>query len=212
MKFVFIDETEKLGHFGICAIVLDSSKYLKTSKSLLNILNKAKWGLNFEFKSIYIFSSSKGDQKISVKNRMKMAKRMIQTNLSKSNASFSVFFSFLKGSKSAENYEKLIAAIFKKLPKAQTSKGGKNLVCLYFDHTGFAGNELAAERISAAFKELSKKNYYLVEYPSSVHSSNHTAGIMLADHLAFICMWNNLHKHEQQGEKPEIRKIKIVAL
>ena len=135
MKFIFIDETEWGGYFGVAVVYTDSYFYNNIALSVFNTLNKAGWDMKEEFKARGIFSSTIGDKNKSVLERMEIAKQLIRTNLSKKNSAFSAYFAYMKGNKTLQNYQKLLETIFSKINKCNIKKSGKNLISIYHDRT-----------------------------------------------------------------------------
>ena len=206
MKFLFIDETEKFGQFGVSAVLIDHSKYPIIKKSIWNELSKYKWSFNEEFKSTQIFSSSTGDINVTVAQRMELAKRIMKTNIGEKNNRLKAYFCYSKAKRSQDLYCKLLEKIIKKLPKATNSKNGKNLIAIFVDELD--GGHSYRERACKSINKLSERDYLLVDYPSFVKSSNHTTGILLADHIAFVANWKILSKQDKDREVSEIKKKK----
>lgn len=206
MKFIFIDETENFGYFGLSLICIDSTKYASITKSVINALSKGKWSLSEEFKSTCIFSSSNGDKSVSIETRKKIAENIIKSNISKKNAKLSAYFSAKKGKNTAKNYICLLRSILRKIPKAQSAIQGKNLVVFFIDQLSYTSKEI--KEIIQILGELSRKGYLLVEYPSFVKSSNLTSGILLADHIVYVSMWNYLNPSERDKESSNIKQQK----
>ena len=209
MKFLFIDETEKFNHFGIALICIDSSKYSNISKSVLNALSKHKWDLKEEFKSTCIFSSTEGDKSIDIPTRMQIAQEIIKSNISKKNSAFNCYFGYVEGKKSAKNYELILKKLCQKIPKPQNCKNSKNVIAVYYDEMGFAKKEKDIQDIyKEVSKELSARNYLIVETPVPISSSNLTSGILLSDHIAFIALWKSLNSKERNKEEATIKQQK----
>ena len=202
MKFLFIDETEKFGYFGIAAVFIDAMKYepivLETSK----ILSETGWNLSEEFKAKNIFSSTSGDLNIDVSSRMVVAEKFIKTNVAATNVNFSSFFYYIKGVKNIENYQLLLEKIFKRLPQKRKGRPGKKLISVCYDQITMKGIKNVFENLR---KILEDKGYVLVENCFSVDSSNYTPGILLADHIAFISMWDSLNTEEREEEQDKIK-------
>ena len=225
MKFLFIDETEKFGYFGVSAILIDSTKYSSIATNILNAINSENWSQDKEFKSICIFSSSNGDINISIDDRKKIATKIIKSNVSSSNATIKCFFAYKHGRKTANNYKKLLEKIFSKVSRAPTSRQGKNLITVFFDQLDYSNQH--KQTIFSSTIKLKEKNYVITEHPVEISSSNLTPGVIFADHIAFISMWHKLNattrnreisnikqkKNEYiQGLVEELRHIKIMGV
>lgn len=206
MKLMFVDETEQCGCFGVSLVCIDSTKYSVIAKNILNALNEKSWSLDKEFKSTCIFSSSNGDLNIEIEARKEIAEKIIQTNVSESNARVKCYFAFLRGAKNPANYKKLLEKIFSKITRANTANQGKNLIGLYFDELSYSGRD--REVIISSTTKLLDKGYFIIEHPSEIKSSNITPGVLFADHIAFISLWNKLNSTERNQEVPEIKQKK----
>ncbi|MBU1974464.1 MAG: hypothetical protein KKH52_03660, partial [Nanoarchaeota archaeon] len=204
MKFIFIDETEKFGYFGISLVCIDSTKYSSITKSVLNALNKNNWSLGEEFKSTHIFSSSNGDLKIDIETRKNIAEAIIKSNISNKNAKLNAYFAVKKCKKNAKNYNLLLENIINKIPKINNAKQGKNLVAFFVDQISCSSKETI--QLVNTLNKLSERGYLLVEYPSFVKSSNLTGGVLLADHIAFVSMWNYLNPKTRDKEASAIKQ------
>src|SRR3989344_7800023 len=205
MKLLFIDETAKYGYFGVSVVCIDHTKYSLIAKSVLNALNENKWSMDKEFKSTCIFSSTEGCQDVSIETRKKIAKEVIKTNISGNNARINAYFAYTKGKKSTENYQILLKKIFSQLPRASSSKSGKNLIAVFFDQLDLGNDSLKKVMTSLSF--LAKKDYLLLEHPTLVKSSNLTHGIFLADHIAFVSLWKSINP-DSVREENSIKKQK----
>lgn len=206
MKFLFIDETEKFGYFGVSAVLMDSSKYDLISDSVCALLRRYGWDDSKEFKSTCIFSSSEGDCSINIETRKTIATQIIKNNISSANARFSSFFAFTKGSRDSNNYIRLLQGIIECLPKQSVQKLDKHLLSVYLDNLNWGDTIL--RRVLDTFHSVGSRGYKLVEYPGLVHSSNRTCGVMLADHIAFISLWNILNQGITSEDTSEIKKVK----
>ena len=208
MKFLFIDETEQLGYFGVSLIWMDSTKYSSIRKNILDSITGGNWSIDLEFKADCIFSSKKGDKSVTIEDREKIATKIIKSNVSNSNAKIKCFFAYRKGKKDVEGYKKLLEEILSKIPKANNAKLGKNLVVVFFDQLGFGKKD--KEKIFSALRRslLYKKKYAITEHPVEVSSSNQTPGILLADQVAFICMWYSLNDKVKDKEETDIKRQK----
>jgi len=206
MKFIFIDETEKFGYFGLALVCIDSSKYSSITKSVLNALSKNNWSLKEEFKSTCIFSSSNGDLNITIETRKKIAEQIIKSNISNKNAKLNAYFAVKKCKKNAEDYVLLLEKILKKVPKVQTTRQGKNLVAFFVDQ--ISSNAKETTQIVNTLNKIGDRGYLLVEYPSFVKSSNLTSGVLLTDHIAYVSMWNYLNSSTRNKESSEIKQQK----
>ena len=206
MKLLFIDETAKYGYFGISIVCMDHTKYSLIGTSILNALNKHQWSLDKEFKSTCIFSSTEGCPQIDIETRRKIAKEIIRSNISGSNARINAYFAYTKGNKNTKNYQLLLKKILSQLPRASSSKNGKNLIAVFFDQLDL-GNE-AIKEVITSLSVLAAKDYLLLEHPTLVKSSNITHGIFLADHIAFISLWKSISDSDKDLEKKPIKKMK----
>ncbi len=204
MKFIFIDETEKFGFFGVSVILIDSTKYSSLAKNILNAINSQGWSSDKEFKSVCIFSSSKGDTSVDIDTRKKIATKIIKTNVSKSNAKIKCFFAFRRGRKTANDYKLLLEKIFSKVPRASNARQGKNLVTVFFDQLDLTDKQ----KIFSSTLKLKERGYFITEHPVEIISSNLTPGVLLADHIAFISMWYKLNDATRDRESSEIKQRK----
>lgn len=206
MKLLFIDETEKFGYFGVSAIYVDHSKYNKISLSIINALSTSGWSMGKEFKSTCIFSSTQGCPNTLIETRKNIAKKIIQSNISRDNSRLTAYFAYTKGKKNIENYTELLKKIVTKIPKAPTSRNGKNLMGIFIDETDFG--RAAFAKIRSSLAEIHKKGYQIIEQPLFVESSNSTYGILLSDLIAFIALWKSLNEQAKNLEASDIKKQK----
>ena len=207
MKFLFIDETEKFGYFGVSVIRMDSSKYGLISNSIYSSLSKRGWDLKEEFKSTHIFSRS-GDSKIDIETRKEIAFDIIKSNISQTNARFDAYFAYCQGEKNTQNYKMLLEHILTSIPRQSDRRQDKNLIAVYLDQLDFA--DRALKNFILTFGILENRGYTIVEHPCFVTSSNDTYGIILADLIAFISMWYVLNQKTLRNDSSiaEVKKMK----
>jgi hypothetical protein len=206
LKFLFIDETEKFGYFGVSAVLMDSSKYDLISGSVCDLLRHYGWDNSKEFKSTCIFSFSEGDCSINIETRKTIATQIIKNNISSANARFSSFFAFTKGTYNHENYILLLKHIIRALPRPSQRSSDKHLLSIYLDNLNWGDRFI--KQVLDQICSIESRGYKLVEYPGLVHSSNKTCGVMLADHIAFISLWNILNQGTTSEDTSEIKKVK----
>jgi hypothetical protein len=206
MKLLFIDETEKFGHYGLSVVCVDHSKYNKIGLSIINALNTNGWSMDKEFKSTCIFSSTEGCPNISIETRKKIAKEIIQSNISGDNSRLTAYFAYTLGQKNIENHTKLLNKIITKLPKASTSRNGKNLMGIYHDELDIGRTTYS--QINSTLMKVHEREYQIIEQPFFVQSSNSTYGILLSDHIAFIALWKSLNEQAKNQETGEIKRLK----
>ena len=70
--------------------------------------------------------------------------------------------------------------------------------------------ETASTYCYQAFNTLFKRGYFMVEFPCSVSSSNSTPGVLLADHIAFISIWNSLNDNQKSGDSTKQQKDQYI--
>lgn len=226
MKLIFIDEVcgvLNTNLFGLCAVVIDSTKYKNIHDEFINTLRQKGWPENAELKGNYLFSN---DPKSSGKNPTEMVdlvKSVIDHLSSKNNSRCEVVFAYNYKKQSSDNYEALLKVIISKIQKS--SKGaGKNIIALYLDSWTQLHNQHYKHKIDEiSCNELLKRGYGLIESQTIMTTSQNSAvGICYADIVAYISRWvvENPKKSALSGQpslfdlyddsvKTDIMKMKI---
>ncbi len=194
MKFIFVDEFKefKKTHkfYGLVAILIDNSSYMRFKKGFYDKLKKLGWNKGIEIKGRYSFSATKGDRSVSVEDRLKFIESIFELSESgnKKYASAKVYYTFdmfSKNKSEAQMHFELFRRILSKIPSGtkKGNKNGNNNMVIFLD----SNKDLDIESISNMAEEiLSKKNLFLIERCIDFNSSNATPGILFADYVAYF--------------------------
>ncbi len=139
MLLVFVDETSDSkfkDYLGLSVATINYTKYPKVKTEFQKILKKSKWDESIEFKGSCLFSTKSGDTKVTIEERIEIAEKVIDLNISKTNARMN--FHYLKHTadpkEHGKEYLRLLPLLLNKcIPKAP-SGAGKNIVSIYCDY------------------------------------------------------------------------------
>ena len=187
MKFLFIDETLdscKPDYMGVCAALIDSSKYGDIKRQFMHYLDYYGWDRSYEFKGSYIFSSSHGCPSVTVEKRIELTKSIVDMNNSTTNARISFCFAHTDSGSTSENYLRLVGEVSNGILQSSSSaRNGKDVVTFYCDQR----NEPSAEDIRAVVDPvLEKKNWVLFEDVTYSDTNVQTVGLCYADIVGYL--------------------------
>lgn len=193
MKLIFVDEVCGVINkdlFGLCAVIIDSTKYKSIHDEFLKTLSNSGWPPSAELKGSYLFSN---DPQSSGKNPSEMVglvKSVIDHLSSKNNSRSDVIFAYNTEKLSTNNYLKLLKSIICKIQKS-ASGAGKNIASIYLDSWNqLLNKEYKLQVDQVVSDEMSKRGYVLVESQAFAANSQITAvGICYADIVAYISRW-----------------------
>ena len=193
MKLLFVDEfkesKETHEFYGLVVVLIDTSSYCRFKSGFYKKFKDLGWDEKIEIKGRYSFSS-KGDDTISVKNRLKFVENLFE--LSKSGrdkyASAKVYYAFdlfPKKTKEEEMYNDLLLKILNKIPKGLVSgnKNGKNNIIMFLDSNEALNTINISKNVESVLK---KRNLFLIERCIDFSSGNETPGIIFADYVAYF--------------------------
>jgi len=194
MKLLFVDEFKNNKKdsmfYGLVVALIDNSSYARFKKGFYDRLKKLGWDTKIEIKGRFSFSSTKGDKRIGVEDRLKFVETLFDLSKSSSNkyASAKVYYTldvFPKSMSEMDMYSGLLYKILKKIPNGLKSgnKNGKNNVVIFLDSNDVLSIETISEQ---AEKILNSKNLFLIERCINFSSGNKTPGIIFADHIAYF--------------------------
>ena len=200
MKFIFVDEFKefKKTHkfYGLVAILIDNSSYMRFKKGFYDKLKKLGWNKEIEIKGRYSFSATKGDRSVSVEDRLKFIESIFELSESgnKKYASAKVYYTFdifPEKKLEAQMYSELFRRILSKIPSGtkKGNKNGNNNMVIFLD----SNKDLDIESISDMVEGiLSRKNLFLIERCIDFCSGNKTPVILFANYVAYFL--NNYFK------------------
>ncbi len=188
MLFVFVDETSDSkfkNYFGLSVVTINYTKYPKVKTEFQKILKKSKWDESIEFKGSCLFSTKSGDTTVSVEERIEIAEKVIDLNISKANARMN--FHYLKHQVSpkehGKEYLRLLPLLLNKgIPKAP-SGAGKNMVSIHFDYRSDIDIKQLREAVTSI---LQNKDYVIFEEPQMTTSNFNTVGLLYADIIGYL--------------------------
>jgi len=190
MKLAFVDESgdEKFkDYLGVCVAVIDSTHYRTVRDGLHSVLREKGWDESIEFKGAYLFSANKGDSRVSVEDRIDIVSSILDLCSAKHNAR--VTFTYVHGdAEKAKATEAYLSALAQGLEKALTKpsgkvRGDKPLLYLSCDQR----SDVSPSKIEAAIRpSIQKRGFSLLEAPVVAVSEFRTAGILLADIVAYL--------------------------
>jgi hypothetical protein len=194
MKLLFIDEIKnrdkEYNFYGLIAVLIDNSSYGRFKKVFYEKIKKMGWNSEIEIKGRYSFSKTKGDESISVEDRLKFVEDLFELSKTSSTkyASAQVFYTFDIFPKSVTEekmYSALLDRIIKKLPKGKKdgNKNGKNNIIIFLDNNEAINVKDISMQIEDIFKD---RGLFLIERCLNVDSGNETPGIIFADHVAYF--------------------------
>lgn len=189
MKLLFIDETSDANnpkYLGICAALIDVSKYGSIKRDFHRYLGDFKWDPSIEFKGSWIFSSSKGCQAVPVEKRIELTKRIIEMNSSPKNSN--IKFCYISNQdpdlNQTKQYELLIQPLLKRILKSSnTTQHGKDVIAIYCDKRQDIDCKKIRIIISPILKE---KKLILLEDIHFVQSNMQTVGLCYADIVGYL--------------------------
>lgn len=186
MKLLFFDETQDHNnkeYLGISCSYIDHIFYGKLKNVFFDLLAKYNWDKSIEFKGSSIFSSTKGDLKVTIENRINLVKDLLKENVANINSR--VKFAFVKaktGNVKTDYLDIIPKMLYKFLPKAPKG-AGKNIISVYYDHRPDLCED---EFYKNVIKCLTSKEYILLEGINSVNSKNEAVGIILSDIIGYF--------------------------
>lgn len=187
MKLLFIDETSDSGnnnYLGVCAALIDATKYAEIKKEFLCALHEFGWDLGIEFKGSWLFSSSQGCKTVLINQRVELTKRIMSINSAASNSRIKFVYVYTSIGSTKLDYLRLVGgAIEKALDTATTTRNGKNLLSICCDKR----SDVLAENIEEIIEPiLEKKKYVLIEGVNLMKSNTQTVGIVYADIVGYL--------------------------
>ena len=194
MKLLFVDEfksNKKTSVFyGLVVVLIDNSSYARFKKGFYDRLKKLGWNTKIEIKGRFSFSSTKGDKKIGIEDRLRFVETLFDLSKSSSSkyASAKVYYTldvFPKSTPETNMYSRLLYKILKKIPNGLKSgnKNGKNNIAVFLDSNDALDIDVISEQ---AEQILNNKNLFLIERCVDFCSGNKTPGIIFADHIAYF--------------------------
>lgn len=194
MKLLFFDEFKhkKTDYmiYGLSGVFIDNSSYGRLKNGFASKLKKLGWDASIEFKGRHSFSSTKGDQAISIEERLQFVEELFTLSSSSggSYAAATVYYSierFSLETSESEMYCSILNKIVKHLPKASkgANKNGKNNIIVFVDRNDAIKMSDIYTSVSTG---LSDRGYCQIEKVVSCDSSNDTPGIIFADLSAYF--------------------------
>ncbi|MBD3359355.1 MAG: hypothetical protein GF365_01440 [Candidatus Buchananbacteria bacterium] len=194
MYLLFVDEIKEgkkdYEIYGLVAIYISNSSYGKFKKGFYAKLKSLGWNHAIEIKGRYSFSSSKGDKKISIEDRLIFVEKLFE--LSKTGSGkyaaakvYYIFDIFRKGTSEQKMYGKLLAKILNKIPKGKKSgnKNGNNNIVIFLDKN----DSINIKDVTNLVEDIcDNRGLFLIERCFSIDSGNETPGIIFADHVAYF--------------------------
>lgn len=188
MLLVFVDETSDSkfkDYFGLSVATINYTKYPTVKTEFQKIFKKSKWDESIEFKGSCLFSTKSGDTNVSVEERIEIAEKVVDLNISKSNARIN--FHYLRHTvppkEHGKEYLRLLPLLLNKgIPKAP-SGAGKNIVSVHCDYRSDIDIKQLREAITPVFY---KKNYVIFEEPLMSTSNFNTVGLLYADIIGYL--------------------------
>lgn len=188
MELLFVDEcgdAKFKSYFGLCVAAINAVHYKKAKTGFQNVLRSAGWDESIEFKGSYLFSASRGDQEISIDERIQMARQIIDLNMANVNARmrFHYFSRDDCGSVKNEYLDALPHLVGKALPSQAKHGRAKDLVAISCD---CRSDLKAAEIQECLLPVVEQKGFTFFEEVTTPISSFHTVGILYADLIAYL--------------------------
>lgn len=215
MKLLFIDEFKEnkkdFEFYGLSAILVDNSSYLRFKNGFYKKLKELGWDKEIEIKGRHSFSNTTGDTKVSVEERLKFVENLFE--LSKSGnekyASAKVYYTldgFPKKKAENEMYYDLFERILKKISKGSKdgNKNGKNNIAIFIDNNSSLDINFLTK---IAEEKLKERELFLIERCISLSSGNDTPGIIFADHVAYF-----IHNYIKSGDFNDKSKERVKVL
>jgi len=182
MKFLFVDEFKSIKKtnkfYGLVVVLIDNSSYSRFKRGFYERLKKIGWDTEIEIKGCFSFSSTKGDKKILIEDRLKFVEELFDLSKSSGNkyASAKVYYTldvFPRSASEMDMYSDLLYRILKKIPNGlkNGNKNGKNNLVIFLDSNTALNIEAISEQSE---KILSGKKLFLVERCIDFCSGNKT--------------------------------------
>lgn len=202
MKLVFIDETgnsKQPDFYGICGVCVDEVYYPKLSREIKKCFNDIGWDNSIEFKARYIFSSSKGDNNVSIDKRIDFVDNLIALNIAKRNARLKAVFAYNEAGNTVENHLLLVKQVLCKLLPSIAKKHKEQPCIIIADHNDKVPHQKLCETINTT---LISRNYCLVE---DIFSFNRwqpsQTGLCLCDLIGYLASWVCISKNTDEAQK-----------
>ncbi len=185
MKFVFIDETgdsKRKQYLGFSVALVDAKSYPKLKAEAREILERAEWSPDVEFKGAFLFSQTKGCSEVQVERRVEAAGELLDLNAGK-NAQMRFAYGSLESEDHGADYLRLVPGLVHELLPKAPKGAGKNLLAVVHDERP----DLELDAFHQAITEaVEAKGYVLFESTVEGHSSFDTVGLMYADLVGYL--------------------------
>lgn len=217
MNLYFVDEFKNdIGEYisyGIVLVRINNASYSRFKKGFYNELRKLGWDEKIEIKGRYSFSSTKGDAKIPIVDRLNFVTNLFKLSSSSSGSycSADVYYTFEVNKKpfiESDVYIRLLTKVIDKLSKGTkaSNKNGKNNSLIFMDQNRSVNYKLLNDAVEAS---LAGRGLQMIEKCIMIDSDNKSPGIIFADHIAFFV--SNYFKTKEYNEF-KINKIKELLM
>lgn len=117
--------------------------------------------------------------------RVRLTRKLFASTSGEKNAHVTFFYAGKREIVTRAVYLELLELCLNKAIRRNPSKGGKNLVGLYFDQRDY----ISAPEISSLLSDLAaRKGQLVIEgHATEVKSNNHLVGVQLADLVGYVC-------------------------
>jgi hypothetical protein len=186
MLFAFVDETSDAkfkDYLGLCIATVNDKFYAKIKSQAQDILFKANWNPEIEFKGSYLLSAKQGCPTVLVEKRIEIAHKLLDLHLAKSNQRMHFHYGRMQSAKHKEDYLKSLPGLLKHALPSPQSGPGKNLVCVICDKRDDITNDEIHEALSPV---VASRKYILFERVAVAKSTFDTIGLMYADIVGYI--------------------------